>query len=207
MQTLQDTNKLLDFSYVDEDILSLRKQMKLPLSLMGLANIHSSPGIYLTGHIADACPDVPVEHHSSSPPSSASSVLSDISPPPSKKRRFSSSSLSASDDEEDRPLASRMGLKTGARSEKSARAPASKSQRSGKKGPGIKSKGQTAPASLPPPTGQEQDEMNGVAPPRPQIKVEDKMDEEQLTRLTTGVTLDSGPGATAVNYSFLDFFV
>ncbi|KAJ6500056.1 hypothetical protein C8R47DRAFT_971212 [Mycena vitilis] len=179
-ELLQDMDKLLDFGYVDEDILSLRQQMKLPLSLMGLANINSSP-----------------EHPSSSPPSSASSVLSDISPPPSKKRRLSSSSLSGSDDEEDRPLASRMGLKTGPRSEKSARAPASKSQRSGKKGPGIKYKGQTAPASLPPPTGQEQDEMNGVALPRPQIKVEDRMDEEQLTRLTTGVTLDSGAGSTA----------
>ncbi|KAJ7188073.1 hypothetical protein C8R46DRAFT_1053576 [Mycena filopes] len=174
-ELLQDVNKLLDFSYLDEDILSLRNQMRLPISLMGLANINSSP-----------------EHHSSSPPSSASSALSDISPPPSKKRRLSSSSLSASDDEEDRPLAARMGLKTaGARSEKSSRAPASKSQRGGKKGPGMKSKGQTAPASLPPPTGREQDEMNGVIAPGPMIKVEDKMDEDQLTRLTTGVTLDS----------------
>ncbi|KAJ7496124.1 hypothetical protein B0H11DRAFT_1716448 [Mycena galericulata] len=180
-ELLQDVDKLLDFSYVDEDILSLRNQMKLPISLMGLANINSSP-----------------EHHSSSPPSSASSLLSDISPPPSKKRRLSSSSLSASDDEEDRPLASRVGQKTaGPRAEKSARAPASKSQRSGKKGPGIKSKGQTAPVSLSPPIpmAQDQDGMNGDAPHRPQIKVEDKMDEEQLTRLTTGVTLDSSAAA------------
>ncbi|KAJ7703031.1 hypothetical protein B0H17DRAFT_1157163 [Mycena rosella] len=183
-ELLQDVNKLLDFSYVDQDILSLRNQMRLPLSLMGLANINSSPG---------------------TPPSSASSALSEAeaSPPPAKKRRLSSSSLSgvASDDEEDRPLASRMGLKTGGpRAEKSARAPASKSQRSGKKGPGIKgpgikSKGQTAPVSLPPPVGQEQDEMNGIAVHEPIIKEEEKMDEEQLTRLTTGVTLDSGPGA------------
>ncbi|KAF7376287.1 Histone GCN5 superfamily [Mycena sanguinolenta] len=185
-ELLQDINKLLDFSYVDGDILSLRKQMKLPQSLLGLANINSSP-----------------EHRSSSPPSSPSSALSEISPPPSKKRRFSSSSLSASDDEEDRPLASRMGLKTGARAEKSApaRAPVSSSGRgvgAGKKGPGIKSKGMTAPASLPPPTGLEQAEMNGtVAQPRPQIKVEDKMDEEQLARLATGVTLDSGTDAAA----------
>jgi hypothetical protein len=42
---IQDANKLLDFGYVDEDILSLRNQMKLPLSLMGLANINSSPGV------------------------------------------------------------------------------------------------------------------------------------------------------------------
>ncbi|KAJ7178350.1 hypothetical protein C8R43DRAFT_973061 [Mycena crocata] len=183
-EMLQDLNKLLDFSYVDVDILSLRKQMTLSLSLMGIANITSSP-----------------EHRLSTPPSSVSSVLSDIgSPPPSKKRRLSlsESSLSASDDEEDRPLASRMGLKTaGARSEKSARAPASKSQRGGKKGPGIKSKGQMAPVSLPPPTAKEQDEMNGNGPPPTKIKVEDKMDEEQLTRLTTGVTLDSGTGTAA----------
>ncbi|KAJ7076334.1 hypothetical protein B0H15DRAFT_864193 [Mycena belliarum] len=179
-ELLQDINKLLDFDYVDEDILSLRKQLKIPHSSLNLVNINSSP-----------------EHRSSSPPSSASSVLSDPFSPPTKKRRLSSSSLSAeSDEEEDRPLASRTGLKTGgARAEKSARAPASKSQRSGKKGPGLKSKGQTAPASLPPPTGQEQEEMNGIASPHPQLRIkeEDKMDEEQLTRLTTGVTLDSGP--------------
>ncbi|KAJ6587080.1 hypothetical protein DFH09DRAFT_1142523 [Mycena vulgaris] len=181
-ELLQDVNKLLDFSYVDEDILSLRNQMRLPHSSMPLVNISSPP-----------------EHRSSSPPSSASSLLSDPSPPPSKKRRLSSSSLSASDDEEDRPLASRMGLKTGGpRSEKSARAPASKSQRGGKKGPGIKSKGKTAPASLPPPMGQEQDEMNGIiVHHQPKIKEEEQMDEEQLTRLTTGVTLDSGAGSAA----------
>ncbi|KAK7005657.1 histone GCN5 superfamily [Favolaschia claudopus] len=181
-ELLQDMNKLLDFGYVDEDILSLRNQLKLPLSLMSVANISSSP-----------------EQPLSSPPSSASSVLSDISAPPSKRRRvsFSSSSLSASDDEEDQPLASRVGLKTGARSDKSTRAPASKSQRSGKKGPGMKTKGQTAPVSLPPPSAQEQEESNGVVPPPPQIKLEDKMDEEKLTRLATGVTVDSGPGAPA----------
>jgi 16S rRNA U516 pseudouridylate synthase RsuA-like enzyme len=43
--------------------------------------------------------------------------------------------------------------------------------------------------------------MNGVAPPRPLIKVEDKMDEEQLTRLATGVTVDSSTTAAAVNRS------
>ncbi|KAJ7287814.1 hypothetical protein C8J57DRAFT_1049744 [Mycena rebaudengoi] len=96
-----------------------------------------------------------------------------------------------------------MGLKTaGARSEKSARAPASasKSQRS-VKGPGTKSKGQTAPTSLAPPVGQELDEMNGISEPnaihQPKVKVEDKMDEDQLTRLATGVTLDSSSSAAA----------
>ncbi|KAJ6625468.1 histone acetyltransferase GCN5 [Mycena sp. CBHHK59/15] len=68
----------------------------------------------------------------------------------------------------------------------------------------MKSKGQTAPTSLPPPVGQEQDEMNGkpdaTAVHQPKIKMEDKMDEDQLTRLTTGVTLDSGGGTTAVNF-------
>ncbi|KAJ7647196.1 hypothetical protein FB45DRAFT_892698 [Roridomyces roridus] len=44
-ELLQDVNRLLDFSYVDQDIVSLRNQMIIPHSLMGLANIHSSPAL------------------------------------------------------------------------------------------------------------------------------------------------------------------
>ncbi|KAJ7072172.1 hypothetical protein C8F01DRAFT_1205804 [Mycena amicta] len=174
-ELLSDESKLLDFFYVDGDIISLRKQMQ---------PYHA-------------------DRHSSSPPSSVSSALSDIapdSPPPSKKRRISFSSLSGSDEEEDRPLASRLGVKTAAtRLDKSARPPASKSQRGGKKGPGMKTTGQMAPTSLPPPTGLSQAQMNGTAPPLPQIKVEEKLDEEQLSRLATGVTVDSKEGVVTTS--------
>jgi histone acetyltransferase len=44
--------------------------------------------------------------------------------------------------------------------------------------------------------------MNGISEPnaihQPKVKVEDKMDEDQLTRLATGVTLDSSSSAAAV---------
>lgn len=38
--------------------------------------------------------------------------------------------------------------------------------------------------------------MNGHIPD-PKVKVEEKMDESQLTRLATGVTIDAGPSSTA----------
>ncbi|KAF7315512.1 Histone GCN5 superfamily [Mycena indigotica] len=180
-EILQDVNKLLDFTYVDGDVLSLRKQM-VPFSAGSERN--SSPQL-------------------SSPPSSASSVLSDDpdSPPPPKKRRvsYTSSSALSSDDESEQPLAARVGAKsksTTTRLDKGTRPPASKGQRGGKKGPGIKTKttGQMAPTSLPPPTGLEQALMNGTVSAQPQIKVEDKLDEQQLSRLTTGVTVDSKEG-------------
>ncbi|CAK5281778.1 unnamed protein product [Mycena citricolor] len=158
-ELLQDVHKLLDFEYVDSDILSLRNQMKLPISGMSLAHSNGSPEI-----------------RSPSPPSSVFSALSDISPPPTKRRRLSSSSLSVSDEEEDRPLASRVGLKTGGTNGKSVRPAAS---RSGKKGPGIKTKRQDAPWPV---NGQ----ANGTV-----VKREEPMNEEQLSRLTTGVSVDS----------------
>lgn len=138
------------------------------------------------------------------PASPASSALSDVPQPPSKKRRVSLSSLSddddeddddEEDDEEDRPLAARMALKTsGSRSEKTRPGYA---HRSGKKGPGKSAgKAHTAPVSLAPPVGEQQAEMNGLVNGTnghdAKIKVEDKMDESQLTRLATGVTVDSG---------------
>ncbi|KAH9910577.1 histone acetyltransferase GCN5 [Amylocystis lapponica] len=64
----------------------------------------------------------------------------------------------------------------------------------------MKSKAQTAPTSIPAPTEQEQADMarpvNGINGHEMKVKVEDKMDEGQLTRLATGVTVDTGSGAT-----------
>ena len=67
----------------------------------------------------------------------------------------------------------------------------------------MKSKAQTAPVALPPPTEQERQDMerpasNGVNGHDIKVKVEDKMDEGQLTRLVTGVTVDGGAPASAV---------
>ncbi|KAI0093208.1 Bromodomain-containing protein [Irpex rosettiformis] len=65
----------------------------------------------------------------------------------------------------------------------------------------MKSKAQTGPVTLAPPTEKEREAMerpasNGVNGRDIKVKVEDKMDERQLTRLVTGVTVDAG-GAPA----------
>lgn len=76
-----------------------------------------------------------------------------------------------SDDEDEEPLAVRVN-RTGARGEKSPKRP----PRSGKKAPVLaasKSKG---------PTKQH--------PSEPRVKVEEKIGDEQLARLTSGVTVD-----------------
>jgi histone acetyltransferase len=150
--------------------------------------------------------------------SPASSVLSD-EPPPSKRRRLSSSSLSDAeedadadadadadgdadadadadadddDDDDDKPLAAQVADLNAAIGVTSRKAV---TQRSGKKTSSMKSKPQTAP------TGDKRPEKNGVAngrSPDLKVKVEDKMDEGQLTRLATGVTVDTGPTSSAV---------
>lgn len=205
---MQDSGRLLDFGYQDPDITSLRRQMRIPVSLVSLSMHASSPGISL-------CPtrscfsDLSTDHQSSQslPLSPASSILSDP-PQPRKKRRISTSSLSDADDgdgdedeDEDEPLAARMAIKTsGARSEKSTRA--THGQRSGKKTPAAKSKkAHTTPISLAPPVGEELAQMNGkingVNGHDPKVKVEDMMDEGQLTRLAAGVTVDTAGRASA----------
>ena len=76
-------------------------------------------------------------------------------------------------------------------------------QKGGKKQPSKKAKASTAPANIPPPTEEEREEMrpNGVnGHGAAKVKVEDKMDESQLNRLATGVTVDTG-GATATAVS------
>ena len=133
--------------------------------------------------------------HSSSP---ASSILSDL-PPPNKKRRLSSLSDSDDESEEDRPLAAVFAQNSSLPGEKTSR---TSGKRSGKKGPGIKTKASTAPTSLAPPTGKEQALMNGtmkgVTSQKGRVKVEDRLDERQLDRLVTGVTVDTGGQSSAI---------
>ncbi|KAG6880207.1 hypothetical protein C0992_003871 [Termitomyces sp. T32_za158] len=183
-ELLHDVGKLLDFHYSDEDIVSLRRQMRVPASLV-------SPQI--------RTPSSPEQQ----PSSPVSSILSDPPQPSNKRRRISISSLSEADDdddeEEDRPLAARMSLKTSTRAEKSTRPPASK--RSGKTRGKATHKAQTAPASLLPPSELEKAQMNGgvngVNGHVNGVKVEDVMDQSQLSRLAAGVTVDTGATAPA----------
>ena len=64
---------------------------------------------------------------------------------------------------------------------------------------GHKTQARTAPTSIPPPTSLALAEMNGqITHDEPRIKVEDKMDEGQLTRLATGVTVDTDTVAATV---------
>lgn len=123
--------------------------------------------------------------------SPGSSIMSDGEEPPTKRRRLSLSSLSDADeedeDEEDKPLAAQVSQPqppdTLARKS---------NQRTGKKTSSMKSKSQTAPTST------VQPDVNGVNGrlPDAKVKVEEKMDESQLTRLATGVTIDAGPSST-----------
>lgn len=182
-------NKLLDFDYIDDDIVSLRGQM----GRFNSRTSSSSQSAYrfvtrvllLTFHSAHSSP-------ANEPASPVSSILSDV-PPPSKRRRVSSPLSDADedededDDEEDKPLAARMSIKTAPDGSRTATA----GKRSGKK---MKSKGQVAPASIQPPTGREQAEMNGHlngVNGHTKIKLEEKLDESQLDRLATGVTVDT----------------
>ncbi|KAG5654384.1 hypothetical protein H0H81_003208 [Sphagnurus paluster] len=189
-ELLHDVGRLLDFGYLDDDIVSLRRQMRVPVSLV---HTTASPEQRFS------------ESQSSVPLSPASSVLSDPPQPPNVKRRRSTSSLSDAedddddDDEEDKPLAARMAAKTSARSEKTSRAPANK--RGGKTPRGKKAKkSHTSPTTVTPPEV-EQTQMNGmtngVNGHDSKVKVEDTMDEGQLTRLAAGVTVDSGARASA----------
>ncbi|KIM45219.1 hypothetical protein M413DRAFT_8508 [Hebeloma cylindrosporum] len=174
-ELLQDSGRLLDFDYTDEDISSLRKQMSHPKSQVSvMSTINSSP--------EQAIP----------PQSPASSILSDIPLQPIKKRRISLSSLSDEDgndddddddEEEDRPLAARITAVPG--------------KRSGKQAPGKKSKkshtvqnGAESSNHEPRPTAMN-GWTNGINGYETRIKVEEKMDEGQLTRLTAGVPMDA----------------
>ncbi|PCH43625.1 Bromodomain-domain-containing protein [Wolfiporia cocos MD-104 SS10] len=64
-----------------------------------------------------------------------------------------------------------------------------------------KTQARTAPATIAPPTDEEKAEMSwpaeGANGSEPKVKVEDKMDEGQLMRLATGVTVDAGGTTTS----------
>lgn len=107
------------------------------------------------------------------------------------------------DDEEERPLAARVTRTADKRKKDSIGKPLT-GQRSGKHKTSKKAKASTAPANLPPPTDEEREEMrhvNGLNGRDARVKVEDKMDEGQLSRLATGVTVDAaGPASAAVRH-------
>ena len=182
----------MDFTYIDDDMISLRKQLGHSKSIMSLANINSSPGLpspYSYKVLAQPF-TVTDQNYQSQALSPASSLLSEVSQHnPAKKRRVSSSSLSDAEDiddddeEEDRPLAARMAV--GVRSVPG--------KRSGKQVPGKKSKKSHAALSgssnnnRPKANGK----VNGVNGHEAKVKVEDKMDETQLSRLTAGVPVDA----------------
>ncbi|KAF8904446.1 hypothetical protein CPB84DRAFT_1845394 [Gymnopilus junonius] len=179
---VQDSGRLLDFDYTDDDISSLRKQMGHPKSQVSLATVDPSPGYLQTGP----------------PQSPVSSELSEVPLQPSKKRPISLSSLSDADgndeedEEEDKPLAVRMSMTSRPVSGK----------RAGKQGPGKKVPGKKSKKShtiAPGASTSSNDEkpsavngrVNGINGNESRIKVEDKMDEGQLTRLTAGVPVDA----------------
>lgn len=166
-EMLQDVDKLLNFEYADDDMLSLRQQIKLPVSLITMSptSLDRSP------RALSSTPSVSVEE------------------PPTKRRRLSLSPLSDADEDEedDKPLATQVGL--------ASDAPIRTTQRSGKKTSSMKSKSQTA-LSATDDVKPDGNSVNGHVS-GPKVKVEEKMDESQLTRLATGVTVDAGPSASA----------
>jgi len=103
--------------------------------------------------------------------------------------------LSEEDDEdEDQPLAvtARMNLPSAFRHENGVKPPLS---RRGGKGTNAMSAAHTSPVSIPPPSDEILAEMNGqvflLNAPDVAVKVEEQMDEGQLDRLATGVTVDT----------------
>lgn len=136
-----------------------------------------------------------------------SSALSDAPQPPNKRRRSSGSesSLSSADDQdeddEDEPLASltsRTSIGYRPQASKSSRidARARNGHRSGKKMSSMKSVAQTAPASHsqdPQHKFEAGGHVNGSH--SAEIRVDEHIDERQLTRLATGVTVDTGASA------------
>lgn len=112
------------------------------------------------------------------------------------------------DEEEDKPLAARMATKTAPDVPRKSISNMAFGKRTGKKASSMKSKAQTAPTATP---SGEQTEMNGQANGfnghETQIKIEEQMDESQLTRLATGVTVDTGGTANAAVRKILKCYV
>lgn len=133
-------------------------------------------------------------------PLSPDSALSDVPPPLSKKSRSSQSdsSLSEADDdedEEDQPLAARIPLTT-------ANGNTSKKRsliRGGKKTSGKKGLSKTTLPSEQPHSATEgakkmNGKVNGISH-EARVKFEERLDDRQLSRLATGVTVDTGTTA------------
>lgn len=155
-----------------------------------------------------------------------SSFLSDAfdadQEPPTKRRRvsFSESSLSSesssSSGEEERPLAAkraeragkeRGGHKHSFKGKKSNAARARGQRTGGKTMSSMKSKAQSAPTSKPP-QGESQPAASLKSPRETNghdygVKVEDKMDEGQINRLATGVTVDAGAATSSATVSYM----
>ena len=136
------------------------------------------------------------KHASGAPASPISSVLSDLdeqpSERPSKKRRISLSS-----DEEELPLAVAHKTRPPPPSEQLRKPGTGRKVPAGKApiGKSNKSKSSTAPANKAPLNDSEIEAMNaatnGTNGYVPKVKTEDRMDESQLDRLATGVTVDT----------------
>lgn len=124
------------------------------------------------------------------PLSRSSSPALEGSQPLSKRPRLSEED----DEDEDQPLAitARMNPPPVSRHENGVKPHFS---RRGGKGTSAKSAAQTAPVSIPPPSGEMMAEMNGQIPlsnaSEISVKMEEQMDEGQLDRLATGVTVDT----------------
>ncbi|KAI0305460.1 histone acetyltransferase GCN5 [Multifurca ochricompacta] len=133
------------------------------------------------------------------PLSRGSSPTDEDSQPLAKRPRVSEED----DEDEDQPLAitARMNLPPASRPEYGAKPHLS---RRGGKGTSAMSTAQTAPVSIPPPSGDILAEMNGefTLPNTSEVavKVEEQMDEGQLDRLATGVTIDTAIGSSSSSY-------
>jgi histone acetyltransferase len=133
------------------------------------------------------------------PLSRSSSPALESSQPLSKRPRLSEED----DEDEDQPLAitARMNIPPASRHENGAKPPFS---RRGGKGTSAMSAAQTSPMSIPPPSGELLAEMNGQIPlPNATdiaVKMEEQMDEGQLDRLATGVTVDTAIASSSSSY-------
>lgn len=133
--------------------------------------------------------------------SPSSSPQSDDEQPLAKRRRITEDKDEDEDEEDEEPLAIARANAHSAM----VRAENGQKSTNRRKTASMKTKAHTAPMSIAPPTGEVQAAMNGELPPtscynQPPVKVEEQMDESQLDRLATGVTVDTeGVAPTAVS--------
>ena len=133
------------------------------------------------------------------PLSRSSSPALEASQPQSKRPRLSEED----DEDEDQPLAitARMNILPASRHENGAKPPFS---RRGGKGTSAMSAAQTSPLSIPPPSGELLAEMNGQTNSSEiAVKMEEQMDDEQLDRLATGVTVDTAIASSSSSVRLL----